>query len=174
MSSAAVLSRSGGHSHSRHHLAIIDTYSINGAICVHYFVKPVPQELVSIFALYESDAVLAVDEHRNRYRGVLAYRRAKSGDRVVGALRIFADSLAEDSEIHVLFSPFAQTPGLAEARCQLRLTTRGGIPHTDEVHFMRNGVPSARESGVGGGGEGRGQALVLPRISDDEQPITGA
>lgn len=143
MSSAAVLSQNAGHSHSRHHLAIIDTYSINGAICVHYLVKPVPQELVSIFALYESDAVLAVDDHRNRYRGVLAYRRAKSGDRVVGALRIFLDPLTEDSEIHVLFSPFAQTPGLSQARCQLRLTTRAGVPHTDEVHFMRNGVHNA-------------------------------
>jgi hypothetical protein len=124
MTSVALLSASGFQPHSRHHLAITRASLVSGQVCVQYLISPAPAELAHTSALFESAGGTAVDEKSRSYDCALAYRRARDGHRVVGALRIGPEVAARNLRIRVLFAPLS---GLSDVLFELQLIIRRGI-----------------------------------------------
>lgn len=124
MTSLALLSASGFHPHSRHHLAITRTSLVDGQICIQYLVSPPPVELAHTTALFEGDGGTAIDEKHRIYDCALAYRRARDGHRVVGALRIGPEVTDTNKRVRVLFAPLS---GLSDVLFELQLIIRRGV-----------------------------------------------
>ncbi|HEY2043629.1 MAG TPA: hypothetical protein VGH11_13200 [Jatrophihabitans sp.] len=138
MTSLALLSATGFHPHSRHHLAITRTSLVEGQICVQYLVSPTPAELRTT-ALFECDGGSAIDEKRRIYDCALAYRRSRDGRHVVGALRIGPAIVAANSRVRVLFAPLS---GLSDVLFELQLIIRRGVAQPCSLRCIQRDSPS--------------------------------
>jgi hypothetical protein len=105
-------------------LTVLGSQIVDGYLCLQYSVSPVPAPLAGDGTLHEGgDAGLAVDSRHRVYRKCRsAYRTARDGDRVVGALKIGPADWPRLGVVRVLFAPFAHTPEICYGLRAVRMT----------------------------------------------------
>lgn len=111
---------------AHHSLAVTKALEFHGFVCFQYVVTPVPRELSASTAFVEGEAGIAVDNHAQIYKECsVAYRRSGDGLKLLGAVKIAPALRSGTTKLRVLFSPFALTPDLDQALCEVELTING-------------------------------------------------
>ena len=111
----------------RYTVAITGSGLCDECLCLQYVVSPIPAVLVGDGSLHEGgDAGLAIDSQRRVHRDCRsAYRASRTGESVVGALKIGPAAWPGLGRVTVLFYPFAHTPGLHRSLCEVRVLIDG-------------------------------------------------
>jgi hypothetical protein len=122
----ATLADGFGPAHHRHQLVVTEITVVDDDIFVQYLIRPAPREVPDSAALHGGDDGVAVDDAKRTHRCVVAFRKTRAGNRVVGVLQIVGLPRGVDRQLRALFNPLAQTPGLAQMLCELVIDVDNG------------------------------------------------